>query len=233
MMNGSSDYVRDGLVHMWDGINNTGSGHDSSVTTWIDLVGNITLTKQAGGTWKDNALNFDPASSSDMLYWKDTTETSIYTQNMTVEVCIQPTSNTEFPESKSAVIVNISSSAVNAQRRIMLSKGDKSVGGYTTATNQFALTGLVSLRKVHHIACTYTQQTGTANVYCNGNLLTMSAQHSFGDSKRNYVFVGGSQGDSKYPYLGDIHSIRVYNRVLSDNEIYENYLTDCARFFGG
>ena len=223
-------YITNGLVHMWDGLNNTGRGHNSSVTVWKDLVGSIDLTQQAGGTWKDNALHFEPASSSDMLYWKDATQTNIYTQNMTVEVCIQPTGNTDYPESKSAIIASISASAINKSRRIMLSNGDKSIGGYTGGTNQFALTGFESLREVNHIAATYTALEGTANLYCNGVQTAMTAQHSFGDQLRNYVFVGAGQGESKYPYLGDIYCIRVYNRVLSASEIAENYAEDVKRF---
>ncbi|MBQ1429034.1 MAG: hypothetical protein IIZ06_05145, partial [Kiritimatiellae bacterium] len=35
------DYVQDGLVAMWDGIENAGWGqHDASATTWKDLTGN-------------------------------------------------------------------------------------------------------------------------------------------------------------------------------------------------
>ena len=234
-MNGSSDYVLDGLIHQWDAINNTGSGHNGSATVWNDLIGSIDLTQHTGGTWKDNALHFEPTATTDAHYWIDTTHTSIYSQTMTIEMCISPTGSAlnSWEESKSAVIANFTSSANSELRRIMLSKADIAIGGYTNGTNQFAATGLTTLRDIHHIAVTYTTQTGSDGVYCNGTLQTKNAQHTFGENKRDYVFVGCSLGTSKYPYLGDIHSIRVYNRVLSDNEIYQNYLTDCARFFGG
>lgn len=234
-MTGSIGYVIDGLIHQWDAINNTGSGHNGSATVWKDLIGSVDLTQQNGGTWKDNALHFEPTATTDAFHWKDTEQTNIYTQYMTVEVCISPTGSSlnSWEESKSGVIANFTSSANSALRRIMLSKADISVGGYTNGTNQFATTGLSSLRDIHHIAVTYNTQTGSNTVYCNGELMTKNAQHTFGENKRNYVFVGCSLGDSKYPYLGDVHAIRVYNRVLSNNEIYTNYLTDCARFFGG
>ena len=35
------DYVQDGLIAMWDGIENAGWGvHDPNATTWKDLTGN-------------------------------------------------------------------------------------------------------------------------------------------------------------------------------------------------
>ena len=39
------DYVQDGLVAMWDGVENAGWGlHDSATTNWVDLVGGRVLT---------------------------------------------------------------------------------------------------------------------------------------------------------------------------------------------
>lgn len=225
-------YVTDGLIHQWDAINNTGSGHNGSATVWKDLIGSIDLTQQTGGTWKEGALHFEPTAATDAHHWKDTTQTSIYSQTMTIEVCISPTGSAlnGWEESKSAVIANFTSSANSALRRIMLSKSDISVGGYTNGTNQFATTGLTTLRDIHHIAVTYTTQTGSNTVYCNGTLKTKDVQHTFGENKRNFVFVGCSLGDSKYPYLGDVHSIRVYDKVLTAEEVAQNYAVDVVRF---
>ena len=37
----AKSYVQDGLVAMWDGIENAGWGtHDANATTWVDLTGN-------------------------------------------------------------------------------------------------------------------------------------------------------------------------------------------------
>ena len=38
----AGDYIQDGLVAMWDGIENAGWGiHDPNATTWIDLIGGL------------------------------------------------------------------------------------------------------------------------------------------------------------------------------------------------
>ena len=226
-------YVTDGLVHRWDGIDNTGSGHDSSVTTWSDLVGNITLTKVAGGSWVDNGLHFEPTVGTNEYYWKDLTETSVYTQNMTVEICITPTASptvADWADNKSAVIVNVASAGSSQLRRMMLSKGDISVGGYTNGSNQFATTGFATLLSIRHIACTYTAAAGTNTIFVNGVQKTMNANHTFGENTKDFVFAGCSTGNLKYPYLGHIHSIRVYNRVLTAEEVAQNYAVDVARF---
>ena len=56
----AKDYVQDGLVAMWDGIENAGWGvHDLSATTWVNLAGgsieDISLYTQ-NCEWSDDAL---------------------------------------------------------------------------------------------------------------------------------------------------------------------------------
>lgn len=50
------DYVQDGLVAMWDGIENAGWGiHNPNATTWIPLVGNAALDIE-NGEWLSDAV---------------------------------------------------------------------------------------------------------------------------------------------------------------------------------
>ena len=55
------DYVQDGLIAMWDGIENAGWGvHDASAATWKDIVGNNDLTIVSGAqTITDNSMVFN------------------------------------------------------------------------------------------------------------------------------------------------------------------------------
>lgn len=63
-MKDSDGYVTDGLVLYYDAINNTGSGHSSSTTTWKDLSGNGNDGTVTGGTWTGNTLNFSISNNS-------------------------------------------------------------------------------------------------------------------------------------------------------------------------
>ena len=52
----ASNYVRDGLIAMWDGIENVGFGvHDESATSWKDLAGDRDATL-IGGAWDVDCL---------------------------------------------------------------------------------------------------------------------------------------------------------------------------------
>ena len=56
----AKDYVQDGLVAMWDGIENAGWGmHDAAATVWKDLVGSNDLQKKGTGSlvWGENCAN--------------------------------------------------------------------------------------------------------------------------------------------------------------------------------
>lgn len=61
------DYVQDGLVGLWDGIENAGWGvHDSNATSWVDLTGTFVGTGLINNDgWTDNAKM--STSSSDVL----------------------------------------------------------------------------------------------------------------------------------------------------------------------
>ena len=62
------DYVQDGLVAMWDGIENAGWGeHDATATTWKDLVGNMDCSTSSGiatPVFNANSISFDGTKAS-------------------------------------------------------------------------------------------------------------------------------------------------------------------------
>lgn len=50
------DYIQDGLVAMWDGIENAGyNRHDTDIVVWKDLIGNFDLN--VTGTYDDSTFN--------------------------------------------------------------------------------------------------------------------------------------------------------------------------------
>ena len=62
----SANYVQDGLIAQWDGIDNVGiGGHDPSATVWKDLAGTNDLSLLTGGSWSDkgNALVVNGAAA--------------------------------------------------------------------------------------------------------------------------------------------------------------------------
>ena len=84
------DYVQNGLVAMWDGIENAGWGvHDANATTWKDLVGGVgDCTIYGTPNWSDDALAclkrcFARSTSLDF-------SNTILSGTYTVEILIRP-----------------------------------------------------------------------------------------------------------------------------------------------
>ena len=79
------DYVQNGLVAMWDGIENAGWGvHDPNATTWVDLCRNNELVQTSGTlTFGDNYAYLDGSS-----YLSVTSPATLlsYFPNITVEI---------------------------------------------------------------------------------------------------------------------------------------------------
>ena len=56
----AKDYVQDGLIAMWDGIENAGWGvHDPNATVWRDLLGDNDITFEHGPAWDGDCAIFD------------------------------------------------------------------------------------------------------------------------------------------------------------------------------
>ena len=226
-------YVQDGLVHLWDGINNTGEGHDSEATVWADLIGDYPINKtNPGSTWLSNALYFNPQTKSDLQAWTGTG--SIKNTTMTIEMVIEPGTNEAFPTGRAACVGSFVGYGKTAHRRFGTSPGDTSVGVFCNeSTKGFCTTGFEGCLGVRSIVGTYTTTSKADSIYVNGVKKTKNATHTYSDDKtRDYVILGGYDyaGTATYPYLGKIYSVRIYNRVLTADEIAQNYAVDVARF---
>jgi len=82
----------------------------------------------------------------------------------------------------------------------------------------------------HHIVGTYSSNSRNIKIYLDGietNNLTLSGLANYNMSVANSNFLIGrfslTGRDSNYYFKGSIDYIRIYNRSLSNREVYENY----------
>lgn len=80
------DYVKDGLIVLYDGENNTGNGHDATTTTWKNLApsgsindGKLVNIDFNNSGWTLNSLVLDGIDDWVRMSY-------IYNENMTVEI---------------------------------------------------------------------------------------------------------------------------------------------------
>lgn len=218
----SSPCIADGLVHYWDAIDNTGNGHDNTATTWKDLVGSCDLTKGdvTTSSWESNALTFEPSSTGTAQAWMNTSGITDST-NMTIEIVVSP--NQVGFNSGAGMILSAVSYSNNANKRIGIVNSDVSALVFSADSSGGYLTGLTNVNEIHSIVGTYTSSTSSSGCWVNGQEKTTRASHTFNSAITGIALGGFIAGTNKYPYKGKVHAIRIYNRVLTAEEIYTNY----------
>ena len=225
-------YVTDGLIAYWDGINNTGNGHDSNATTWVDLIGGYDLTKIGNGTsWNADSAQFSGTNGSGYYrdyYWE-------YPQQATIEIVLEPESTSTMcitAIEKSANTVDGYSDTYDTRRFALFS--DNTIGFCGRRANSYTNPVTGGLTGIRKLVVTYNDFY-VAKAFANNIQLSVgSNSHSLTYINNKRLMVGDqslSASDNRhYPYEGKIYALRVYNRILTDAEITKNFNYDNARF---
>lgn len=200
-------YVQDGLISMWDGQYNTRAGHNTSTATWEDLVGTNNMTVGAG-TFLDKSYSVST--------YRCALLSSQITGVVTIEVCCKRTG-----QSGMLFCYDYHHPASNNQF-IGIGFGTDTVG-FKGGTDQWYMCPSV----LHDSPNTYSY-TGT-NMYWNG--VPQQANARTGSYRVNSGYLGvNCYYSNSYNFVGEIYSIRLYNRALTAEEITYNRNIDEKRF---
>ena len=213
---GVTDYSYDGLVAFWDGLSNAGIGepHDSTTNVWKDLTGKRDLTLASGkGEFVDNALN---CLSRGNGYVTDTAEAC--TDYRTIEVVCD-----RFAGDYGFVFNSGAKSHIFAFTKQRTQGSEISGENVCCATTTNRATW----------AFTYSGSTGNATAgYENGKTVVFDGKEGW-SSGGNVLALGASSGHlDQYLYSGRIYAIRLYDRVLTSDELARHSAIDAVRFFG-
>ena len=213
--------INDGLVLYYDAIDNTGNNtHDSSAKTWADLSGNGNNGKLFGGQWGDNYLHFDGNSFVNCGRRNPS--------QVTVEVLVKfsRTTNSDYEEK---VVANTEAGGYDIMNYKGKSACEVNVDGtyYTVYGSTFSVDNKVYL--------SFTYDNKTIKLFENGTKVNEKSISGTIKSPINSTVLsigsnpsGESIGNQKF--VGDVYSVRLYNRALSDDEILSNYNYDYKRF---
>ena len=212
------DYVQDGLIAMWDGIENAGWGvHDPNATVWKDLIVGAELkclpAFEGGMTFSDTMAEFlkgkigsvetDRYSviglSSAISSLESTIQTSIfYTGSGNIGV---------LPDGGGSAWIGI----VNGVRSCSYgNNGWQSIGGKVVDDWVYLTLNchLGNVRISDRVANLYSTPKTAGSSYSNTNFVSLNL--SSGISKNRFI--------------------RIYNRSLSEDEEIKNMVIDAARF---
>ena len=237
---GPYSYIRKGLVANFDGIDNAGTGaHDSSATAWTDLTGNgNNATKASSTTWNGtdgwtstSAQPFTiPAGSGSATTIAGTTATKVFTAQFAVKPSRHNARQTFFGQyDKNGVAIEHNS-------------GDSNKPGYMRAYYNY-IPGSIAAADDK-----FTQILVTSGEWASMSLLSDTAQQTIwknGESSQTFVktlngtltnicasIIGGDTRSTQ-GYQGTYNAFRLYNRVLSEDEVKVNAAIDDRRFNGG
>ena len=214
-------YVTEGLIHQWDAINNTASGHDATANVWEDLVGtnDLTVNNFSNISWLDNAVQMNGITGTRFLGSEASTDAS----EKTIEIVFSTTTAQTYALCS---MFHNSSNVNGAWGKICLySDGTFGVKGQSDKTYTAP-----TIESFHSISASYDTATSVNAVYANATSATLSNNtHSLSTSSTN-PSVGGSPNNFDYAYNGKIHAIRIYNKILTAEEVAQNYAVDVSRF---
>lgn len=205
----------------------------SDISTWYDLSGNQNATLTNIGYNSNGYYSFD--TTSDAYLNKTNFQIINNLQAMTVQFLFRYTLPLPMDGSYKRIIHNGADGGgygwgimlSNADGRLRYEvKGQDSIRNYT-----FSNTYLVT-NTWYFITCIFTRQS--THLFVNSNKDKDLYFDYVGDVINDdpYLVIGryGASTSSTYKLTGDISSILIYNRVLSDNEIMRNYRTFENRF---
>ena len=226
-------YVSDGLIVLYDGKYNTLSGSSNKTTIWEDLSGNsnngtlkgFDFTNTSG--WNNNALLLDGVNDWVQMKY-------LYNTNMTVEIVVESVTNKDNKATN--FICNYEGGGIGI---------GNNASGYNFANI--------------HMSSSYRTATSVSTFYCNKKY-SLSVRNNelgvvFRENENQYINEAIKSGNITKPSSstifaigtnpngsadglpsgesrlnGYVYSVRIYNRVLTDEEIQQNYNVDKARF---
>ena len=216
-------YIQDGLLVWYDGISNTGTTRSTSTTTWKNLASSSYNGTIANGTWGDNYLTFNGTST-----WVKVAV--INPTRVTVEGVFKSTATTGSTQYVAANVEygGYGLALLNGRQFRSLIYGN-SLGEYSYATSTIT----ASTSTIYNASTSFDGTNQKIHVFGEEVATTPLTDTIKSPSGNTPLAVGvnpnGTSTDGSW-FKGQIYSIRLYNRALTDDEIYHNYLVDKERF---
>ena len=223
----ASEYVQDGIVRLFDGIENAGyETHWDGA--WLDLITGQYAALCPESFWQENCLS--RRTKNETISYMAAVTTDSYSRGLarkfkTIEIVADITAQ--------GFVFCDQSYNIQAQKQW-------NPHGYIWATNDRLYLG-------NYSAFSCTKMSGpatyafTQEVDDNGDYATTGAFvngiREDGPAWNNYYsgniiisIGGGNRTGTTRNILGDIYAVRTYDRPLTDEEIAYNHQLDCERF---
>lgn len=220
----ASDYVQDGLVAQWDGIENVAPGeHDDAARFWADISGNghVFTNFIEGLSWADcNSLQM-PSSGYEKAA---TTPTLGLPSCVSFEIVFRQTSSPNY--AMPFCFGNF--------RGCLIAQNRKSIQFHNGTGSTWSSETEFALNQIHHAYASYQEGASTLSDYAevDGQALTSGAA-TLGDQSNvgyNLGYKHNGALRTNRAFYGQIYAIRIYSRRLTAAERAWNRALDNKRF---
>lgn len=234
----AKNYIQNGLVAMWDGIENIGwKQHSDSASAWVNLMGNSNYNfTLMNASWASDGLitnqSYDRAAES--------ISSIAYTSNLTTEIVFEIYA---VPSVGRHVFFKLGSTlksgSSNRVMRGLAFKTDPPIGWQFKNNSVMTNSGYNTppINTPLSIATVYAVPSGSTSDMISQNpiriVINNQAQSlTWGVDGFASSFAGMfiSTTSNSNGFYGKVHAIRIYNRQLSNTEIGQNYAIDKQRF---
>lgn len=214
----AKSYTQDGLVALWDGLENVGYGlRDTTSVVWKNLQGDTSWDMTVPASWNDLGMYFDG------------TWCAIAPKTSLTEVTVE----CAYAGGGILAVGWSYAGSRNTRMSVLNNSNATLLRGYLTGDNVFDGTFSSNTK---HLALTVSNSRKTGEIYADG---VFNTTRTFGSSitstTKNRFRLGGygSASDTNASglfYTGTIYRCAIYNRKLSPEEIAHNYAIDKQRF---
>ena len=241
----AADYVQDGLIAMWDGIENVGWGvHDANALVWVNLgsLGSSYNATRSSGIFLENGARFDhpfqqaTTPQSYMFAVPGYLMRDKMKEEWSVDVCITPWQG--WWQGYSGIVGNHGSN-----RGLVFGQFEPNLINFCVYQPLVQFGSISSeeaaaIRTPQSISMVASNTSATKGIfYRNGRQVSSVSTGNVGlnFSTNQYFAIGGSfyspnDSDTLRLFDGIIHCVRIHNRALTADEIAANYAVDKARF---
>lgn len=230
-----TDIVREGLVFSIDPMNpKSWLGPDSDTINNLKSSSTGSISYDTSGSYGVNkSFTFDGAD--DYFFFPQFDFTSTHT----IEFWINPSSLAEAGLTGYAG-TTFAWGYFPAVRFFLRTNGQiQYYLAATTAQSYYTSAGSVSINNWFQITHTANYDTSTANMYINGikdssspQSIAASGNWNYTGASNNYDFIdfGRNVNNNNIFYTGNSSALKIYNRVLNQNEVLQNYKALKGRF---
>lgn len=209
--------VQDGLIRWYDAINNTGTGaHDNAASTWKDLTGNRDATVSNNSAWGDKSIypKYSAINDNTFIYNNPTNSISL---EMYLTIHTASGWQTLFDLAQQGGIF------------IGIENGVLKAGIHDGSNYHRLLYTIPSFMSKIHMIFTLDINSKVEILYVNGQKIEEANLSNLRYST-NILNIGRDNGTADIMNDGFIHDVRIYDKVLTPEEVQHNYAYSSQRY---